>query len=79
MSTTPAAATPDVSGVITSIDGGVVTVKSTTGDVQVNIGRVTRVYWPNGEEGDRSNLTVGHSIEVWRAGSEAASRINIRS
>lgn len=79
MSTSPAATTPDVAGVITKIDNGMVTVKSTTGDVQFNIGRVTRVYWPNGEEGDRSNLTVGHSVEVWRAGTETATRINIRS
>ena len=79
MSQAPAAAA-DVNGVITQIDGGTLTVKAPTGDVQVNVGRGTRVFWPNGMEGDRANLTVGHSVDVWlSAGSQNASRVNIKS
>lgn len=79
MSQAPAAVA-DVNGVITQIDGGTLTVKAATGDVQVNIGRGTRVFWPNGQEGDRANLTVGHSIDVWlNTGSQSATRVNIKS
>ena len=68
----------DVSGVITRIDDGTLTLKAATGDVQVNIGRGTRVFWPSGEEGERANLTVGHSVDVWRSGDAVATRVNIK-
>jgi hypothetical protein len=79
MSQAPAAAA-DVNGVITSINGGMVTVKAASGDVQVTVGRGTQVFWPNGSEGDRANLTVGHSVDVWlSAGTQTAARVNIKS
>jgi hypothetical protein len=74
------ATAPNVSGVITKIDGNTVTVAAEGGtESTVTVGYSTRVFHPNGLEATgKSVLAVGQPVKVWLAtGTQNASRINI--
>jgi hypothetical protein len=77
--TTPA--TPDVRGVISSIEGNTVSVIPTDGGqpTTVTVGWGTRVFLPNGLEAEGAGvLAVGNPVHVWLAtGTQNATRINI--
>lgn len=78
---TTTAAAPNVSGVITQIDGNTVTIAPEGGGSAstVTLTWGTRVFQPNGLEATgKSVLTVGQPVKVWLAsGTQTASRINI--
>jgi hypothetical protein len=75
------AATPTVQGVVTAIDGGNVTITPDGGGqpVVVNVSRSTRFWWQSGIQAGRSDLIVGHHVDVFTAsGTQNASRVVIR-
>jgi ABC-type Fe3+-hydroxamate transport system substrate-binding protein len=75
------AAAPNVTGVISRIDGNTVTVTPANGGepVTVTLTWGTRVFQPNGLEADGTSvLAVGHPVQVWLAnGTQNAARIHI--
>jgi hypothetical protein len=77
--TTPA--TPDVRGVISSIEGNTIGITPADGGqaATVTVGWGTRVFHPNGLEAQGTGvLAVGQPVHVWLAkGTQNATRVNI--
>jgi outer membrane lipoprotein-sorting protein len=70
----------DVSGQVTAVDGNTVTVTPAGGGspATVTLASTTKVYFPGGAPAENSNISKGHSVNVWLVpGSQTASRVNI--
>jgi hypothetical protein len=72
--------TPELKGVVSSIEGKTLTVTPAGGGEAATVNMVwgTRVYWQNGMEAGQSVLTSGHPVQVWfDKGTKNASKIVI--
>lgn len=72
----------DIDGVITNIEnnGALITVTPRAGGdaTDITVPRSTRILWPNGLDAGRSDLIVGHPVQVWLSeGSKTATKISI--
>lgn len=71
--------TPSLTGTVTAIDANSITVSPAGGQpTSVNVNRGTKMLWYTGVDATRSDLVVGHRVNVWLAeGTQNASKLVI--
>lgn len=69
----------DLSGMVTAVDGNTVTITPAGGSpTTVTLVRDTGIFFPGGVHAGASDITKGHTVNVWlAAGTQNATRINI--
>ena len=72
-------ATPSLNGTVTAISGNTVTITPAGGQATtVNVSRATQMSWYTGVDATRSDLVVGHRVNVWlKDGTQNASKLVI--
>lgn len=71
--------TPSLTGTVTAIDANSVTVTPAGGQATpVTVSRSTKMMWYTGVDAHRSDLVVGHRVNVWlNDGTQSASKLVI--